>query len=1841
MMSLNIPVIVALAAIVYGPTQYTDVFFESQLSQRFVGRSGVKVLLSLSLILGVGKWLNNFFNKLALNHWRLKAHKGWAWDREIAVITGGCGGIGRELVLGLVKKGVKVAVLDVIPLPADMATERLILYVETDITSAKAVANAAQTIRDSFGNPTILINNAGIASPHTILETPAEFLPKIFGVNTVALWIMTKEFLPSMIEQNKGQIVNISSLTAYMALPSMVDYCASKAASLTFHEGLNCELKTKYKADGIITTIVQPSWVRTPMSPQNADEIERKQVKMLSPKEVADRTLQQKFDFHVSDYQIEEFQNLLKASKIGSETWYNQQNDTQFGTTRQWLAEAKEAWHKLDWRETEQRLKSFPNFNISIEDGHVGKTNIHFIALFSANPDALPLLFLHGWPGSVLEFLPLLDLLMSRYTPETLPYHVVVPSLPHYGLSGGPLDVELTLDAAARLMNKLMLGLGFGSGYVVQGGDIGSFIARILSATYEECKAFHINMLAPGSQDEILPNANITTAEAEHVQRMFDFSSNGSSYILEHGLRPSTTGLVLASNPLAMLAWIGEKLIEWPDSRYPLPLDTILTLVSFYWYTDTLPRSLYPYRALAAAAAADVLFTVPTSREKPFGYSVFPAENILMPQAWAQKAYSNLAYYKRNDKASSDNATGRYIVEIQPSTILARQDSTVVDSVVDKISSLGYDAKVKQDFTSISGRFQGVSVEITNKNSTGALDDIKSVPGVVGAWPVYPIALDVSFEVTSGSQKWNPHIATRVNELHERNFTGSGQRVCVVDSGVDVAHPALAGKVAGGKNLFDTSSTALTDCAGHGTFVSSVIAASHKDFSGVAPDSEIYMYKVFGCDDTTSNDMVLKGMLAADSDGCDIISVSIGSNTGYANSVLSRVASEIAQDRLIIIAAGNSGEMGPYFASSPAAGRGVISVGSVEASQTMGWPATLVSSSGKSLDISYVTSDGTKFNETIDVPISLDSGDSCNIAGSGSENTAVLAKRGVCPPAGSYASIASVGFSYGILFDSYKQGAYYMSDVTPWSDTLRLMAVTTASVGDWAASQAGRNHTLHLRIQGDAQPAAFSAEVPSSGQISSYTSWGPTYENGFSPIISAPGGVVYGAFPDNKFAISSGTSFATPYISGVAALWYAHAKKDRAEFVRRLTSTAVALPGFNNNDGRVVSEVASLAQQGAGLVDAAKLFDSTTVLLSEPTLSLNDTDNRVNTHTIRIQNTGTEEVTYNISHIGASTVSSRNVLLYPNVYYPPTVSVTGSLAEAKTVVVAPGATEDIVVTILAPEVTADSGALWSGKILLAGSNDDLVTVPYIGIEASTYNWTPLHHGPESYRYDDSNGDLLPVDYQGKAYRPAEGDSPETYFAFRYGTYEFSLDLVGVDWTTDQFSYPPQHGSGSKAWLGSVRSQPIVPGNYMDFPMREIVRFSQGSFVTFRSFANGTDIPSGRYRIFTRALRIFGEASNPKDWQLFLSDPFSIQLGNDPVPGQNATFTTRLPSSTVAATPTSAVSAATTSAVTTTAPVSVPGTTSTLTATATPTGLSGAFTSLQLQRLRESTPFINDPEAWMELHVQISLPTPVAADSILTFAVPSEITDIAEGDQLSAAGALAGSTSFNSETRLYTITLGDWTTWNKNMIGDFFLMCRFTPEFAASMKQGTYVVQFPTVGRVHEATVYYTAVDRSVVYDRISTTPYDGTSLFTVEAEIPASLGPWDYVRLETSHATDNDGFVCDNSSVIVGHEFDTENRITSFTDVTDEAVEICNVKNFRAVYNHTLTGDDVLRFTMGSIQGDRQAWTLNVVYLLDVQLSNGTLVLYDARSLAFERNPRLRNKGFDAFSGERATEINL
>lgn len=350
------------------------------------------------------------------------------------------------------------------------------------------------------------------------------------------------------------------------------------------------------------------------------------------------------FQAHVADDKLQHMKDLLKLSPVGPAVWENTSNnqgDTllsdpsrRHGVRRDWLTNAKEHWlNVFDWRKTEDRINSYPNFQVDITGADNTPFSIHFIALFSKKKDAIPIAFYHGWPGSFLEFLKILDLLRERYTPETLPYHIIVPSLPGYTYSNGPpIDVDYNVQRASELLHRLMLGLGFDA-YLSQGGDIGSIVARQQAARFDECISMHLNMTSlPATFDQSNLDG-LNAVERQAVARGKEFQEIGWAYGIEHGTRTATIGLALSASPLALLSWIAEKFLEWSDKDPSL--DEILESVSLYWLTDTFPRCIYPYRDLKRQ---------PLPVPKPFGFSFFPKELRPTPKKWVEQT-GNLQYF--------------------------------------------------------------------------------------------------------------------------------------------------------------------------------------------------------------------------------------------------------------------------------------------------------------------------------------------------------------------------------------------------------------------------------------------------------------------------------------------------------------------------------------------------------------------------------------------------------------------------------------------------------------------------------------------------------------------------------------------------------------------------------------------------------------------------------------------------------------------------------------------------------------------------------------------------------------------------------------------------------------------------------------------------------------------------------------------------------------------------------------------------------------------------------------------------------------------------------------------
>jgi pimeloyl-ACP methyl ester carboxylesterase len=265
-----------------------------------------------------------------------------------------------------------------------------------------------------------------------------------------------------------------------------------------------------------------------------------------------------------------------------------------------WLRTLADHWRSgYDWRAAERELNAFPQFTTTI-DGQ----NIHFLHVRSAEPDALPLVLTHGWPGSIVEFLDLIGPLTDPASHGGDPadaFHVVIPALPGFGFSGPVTDTGWTTNRIARAWAELMRRLGY-ERFAAQGGDIGSGVSAELGRVApDRVIGVHVN----GSADNLPPlpmpdeeRASLTDLERDRVARVEAFMREEFGYIAIQSTRPQTIGYGLVDSPAALLAWIMDKFREWTHPRHVLPdeiidRDRLLTNVMLYWLTGTAGSAAY------------------------------------------------------------------------------------------------------------------------------------------------------------------------------------------------------------------------------------------------------------------------------------------------------------------------------------------------------------------------------------------------------------------------------------------------------------------------------------------------------------------------------------------------------------------------------------------------------------------------------------------------------------------------------------------------------------------------------------------------------------------------------------------------------------------------------------------------------------------------------------------------------------------------------------------------------------------------------------------------------------------------------------------------------------------------------------------------------------------------------------------------------------------------------------------------------------------------------------------------------------------------------------------------
>jgi pimeloyl-ACP methyl ester carboxylesterase len=324
-------------------------------------------------------------------------------------------------------------------------------------------------------------------------------------------------------------------------------------------------------------------------------------------------------------------------ARVRSMRWPNEIADAGWdqGTDLTYLRRLAAYWADgFDWRAHEAALNRFDQFRVEI-DGQP----IHFLHVRSGRADALPLMLVHGWPGSVVEFLGVIDAL-TAVDGGASPFDLVIPSLPGYGFSGPTTQPGWHPRRIAQAFGQVMEQLGY-SRYGVQGGDWGSLVvANMADLAPDRVAGLHLNFLS-APRPEGVRTSSLPAEDQANIEAMRRWREEGAGYSAIQSTRPQTLGYALEDSPVGLAGWIVEKFRAWSDCHGDIDtsfsMDQLLTNITLYWVTGTATSSArlyYETRIAGAQAIPQAPIVVPT------GIANYPAEVTKPPRAWAERRYN-------------------------------------------------------------------------------------------------------------------------------------------------------------------------------------------------------------------------------------------------------------------------------------------------------------------------------------------------------------------------------------------------------------------------------------------------------------------------------------------------------------------------------------------------------------------------------------------------------------------------------------------------------------------------------------------------------------------------------------------------------------------------------------------------------------------------------------------------------------------------------------------------------------------------------------------------------------------------------------------------------------------------------------------------------------------------------------------------------------------------------------------------------------------------------------------------------------------------------------------------
>ncbi|KAM3606452.1 uncharacterized protein V6R79_016480 [Siganus canaliculatus] len=368
------------------------------------------------------------------------------------------------------------------------------------------------------------------------------------------------------------------------------------------------------------------------------------------------------FKVETSDEEIEDLHERIDKTRYADAL---EDSAFHYGFNSTYLKKVVSYWrHDFDWEKQVAVLNKYPHFKTRIEG-----LNVHFIHVrprHRQNQRVVPLMLVHGWPGSFYEFYKMMPLLTERQ--DDIVFEVICPSIPGYGYSDAPCKQGFDSLAAARIFLKLMERLGF-SQFYVQGGDWGSLITTNMAQMKPQCvKGLHLNMVMSTRGFKVLLSLIIgpylpflVGLSREDVRRLFPYFEKNvwhllkeSGYMHIQATKPDTAGCGVNDSPVGLAAYILEKFSTWTDKNNreladgglerKYSLDDLLTNVMIYWTTGSITSSMRFYKENAHGLTGNRV-DLKTGIFVPTGLALFPCELMHCPKSWAQIRYKNIYSY--------------------------------------------------------------------------------------------------------------------------------------------------------------------------------------------------------------------------------------------------------------------------------------------------------------------------------------------------------------------------------------------------------------------------------------------------------------------------------------------------------------------------------------------------------------------------------------------------------------------------------------------------------------------------------------------------------------------------------------------------------------------------------------------------------------------------------------------------------------------------------------------------------------------------------------------------------------------------------------------------------------------------------------------------------------------------------------------------------------------------------------------------------------------------------------------------------------------------------------------